>query len=228
MELRMIPGLTQQKNMSLRFAVAAITLLPVALAGQTAPTSGVRPQRLIIRNAMIVDGNGTPAKGPFDITVVDGITRSRSASVAHDPVAKPHAGWTAAKPARGDATTKSRSTATGKIRPPGLINAHAHLQDERAGVPQPIEYELKIWLACGITTIRDVGSTTRKALAWRDSSAKGRLAAPRILPVYPQFGPAHERRSRLALACGRSRRRAPTGSGLSPASIAMSCRRWRM
>src|SRR5438105_5790435 len=77
--------------------------------------------------------------------------------------------------------------ATGKYVLPGLINAHAHLQDERAGVPQPIEYELKIWLACGITTIRDVGSTTTKALAWRDLSAKGLIAAPRIL-VYPQFG----------------------------------------
>ena len=29
---------------------------------------------------------------------------------------------------------------------------------------QPIEYELNIWLACGITTIRDVGSDTRRAL----------------------------------------------------------------
>ena len=27
---------------------------------------------------------------------------------------------------------------------PGLINAHAHTQDERGGIPQPFEYELKI------------------------------------------------------------------------------------
>src|SRR5207247_6399075 len=66
-------------------------------------------------------------------------------------------------------------------------NAHAHRQDERAGTPQPIEYEFKIWLACGITTIRDVGSNTPKALAWRDSSARGLIAAPKIL-IYPQFG----------------------------------------
>jgi len=88
--------------------------------------------------------------------------------------------------ARGDANT-AEIDATGKYVLPGLINAHAHLQDERGGTAQPISYELKIWLANGITTIRDVGSTTTKALAWRDSSAKGTLAAPRIL-VYPQFG----------------------------------------
>ena len=35
--------------------------------------------------------------------------------------------------------------------------------------------------------MRDVGSDTRKALAWRDASAKGTLAAPRIF-IYPQFG----------------------------------------
>ena len=61
------------------------------------------------------------------------------------------------------------------------------MQDERGGIAQPIEYEFKIWLACGITAIRDVGSDTRKALAWRDASNKGTIAAPRIF-VYPQFG----------------------------------------
>src|SRR5437764_3543118 len=166
--------------MSLRFAVAAITLLPVTLAAQTAPTSGVRPQRLIIRNAMIVDGNGTPAKGPFDITVVDNVITQVS---PRDPVAT---GGRGGGRAQSDAGAVEID-ATGRYVLPGLINAHAHLQDERAGVPQPIEYEFKIWLASGITAIRDVGSDTRKALAWRDASNKGTLAAPRMF-IYPQFG----------------------------------------
>ena len=170
-----------RSNMSIRFAPAAL-LLPALLLAQTpaSPTSGVRPQRLIIRNATVVDGNGTPAKGPFDITVVNNvITRV----AARDPVATGGrvAGRTSAEPGTVEID------ATGKYVLPGLINAHAHLQDERAGVAQPIEYEFKIWLACGITTVRDVGSTTSKALAWRDSSARGLIAAPRIL-VYPMFG----------------------------------------
>src|SRR4051812_22169367 len=152
---------------------------PLALSAQ-APTSGVRPQRLLIRNATVVDGNGTPAKGPFDITV-EGNTIT--ALTPRDPVSTGGRGG-----GRGNTDPNTVVIdATGKYVLPGLINAHAHLQDERAGVPQPIEYELKIWLACGITTIRDVGSTTRKALAWRDSSARGLIAAPRML-IYPQFG----------------------------------------
>src|SRR5258708_34048072 len=165
--------------MSLRFAAALVLLFPAVLSSQTAPTSGVRPQRLIIRNAMVVDGNGTPAKGPFDITVVNNVITQVT------PRDRVSAGRVGSRGAIDPGATEI--DATGKYVLPGLINAHAHLQDERAGVPQPIEYEFKIWLACGITTIRDVGRDTRKALAWRDSSARGLIAAPRIL-VYPQFG----------------------------------------
>ena len=176
--------------MSMRLAPAAL-LFPAVLFAQTpaSPTSGVRPQRLIIRNAMVVDGNGTPAKGPFDITVVGNIITQLT---PRDPVSTggQQPAVSAGKGSGGsrDADAFTREIdATGKYVLPGLIDAHAHLQDERAGIAQPIEYEFKIWLACGITTIRDVGSDTRKALAWRDSSARGLVVAPRIL-VYPMFG----------------------------------------
>ncbi|HTG14600.1 MAG TPA: amidohydrolase, partial [Blastocatellia bacterium] len=46
--------------------------------------SGKRYPRLVIRGAMIVDGNGTPASGPKDI-VIEGNTISEI--VALDPVA---------------------------------------------------------------------------------------------------------------------------------------------
>jgi hypothetical protein len=44
-----------------------------------------------------------------------------------------------------------------------------------------------IWLACGVTTVRDVGSDTAKTLALRERSAKGEIPAPRLF-VYPMFG----------------------------------------
>jgi cytosine/adenosine deaminase-related metal-dependent hydrolase len=119
---------------------------------------------------MIVDGNGTPASGPKDI-VIDGNTISEI--VALDPVALKEG--RARRPA-GDVEID----ATGKYVLPGLINAHGHVQDERAGVPQPVEYCLKLWLACGITTVRDVGSDLKKTLALRQKSAGGEVVAPRL------------------------------------------------
>jgi cytosine/adenosine deaminase-related metal-dependent hydrolase len=164
----------------LRLTLASLFLPTVLVAQATTVVHGTRPTRLVVRNATIVDGNGTPARGPFDI-VLDGNTITQL--VPLDPVA---AGRGAGRRATATPGT-AEIDATGKYVLPGLINAHAHLQDDRAGVPQPIEYELKIWLASGITAIRDVGSDSKKALAWREESARGTLAAPRIF-VYPQFG----------------------------------------
>jgi dihydroorotase-like cyclic amidohydrolase len=161
-------------------AFISIAVTRHTAAQTTTVKHGVRPERLIIRNATIVDGNGTPARGPFDI-VLEGGTITQLAAL--DPVALKHG--EGRRPAATPGTAEI--DATGKYVLPGLINAHAHMQDERSGVPQPIQYEFDIWLACGITAIRDVGSDTRKALAWRDASAKGTLVAPRIF-VYPQFG----------------------------------------
>jgi imidazolonepropionase-like amidohydrolase len=139
-------------------------------------TSGRRYPRLIIRNAIIIEGNGTPASGPKDIVIENGrITNI----VPLDPVSVGRG--TATRP-QGDVEID----AAGKYVMPGLINAHAHVQEERGGIPQPLDYELKMWLACGITTVRDVGSDTPKTLRLRQQSAAGEVAAPRIF-VYPMF-----------------------------------------
>ncbi len=141
--------------------------------------SGKRVKRIVIRGAMVVDGSGKPAAGPFDI-VVEGDTITQIAGF--DPVAA-KAGK-ANRPEKGDLEID----ATGKYVLPGLIDIHAHTQDERAGVPQPVEYCTKMWLACGITTVRDV-LATKKTLAWRDQSAANTLASPRIF-AYGVFGSA--------------------------------------
>ena len=157
-------------------ACIALLVLAAAATAQT-PVSGRRVHRLIIHNATVVEGNGTPASGPKDIVVED----NRIADViALDPVAL-------GRGARNQQTADAVIDATGKYVLPGLINAHAHLQEERGGKPQPIEYELDIWLACGITTIRDVGSDMKRAFELRRLSAEGKIAAPRIF-VYPMFG----------------------------------------
>src|SRR6185503_11880864 len=50
----------------------AVLLLAILAGGATAQggpgvRSGVRPGRYVIRNAMVIAGNGTPASGPYDI-----------------------------------------------------------------------------------------------------------------------------------------------------------------
>lgn len=161
--------------MTLRFAI--VCLACAGAAAQPLPSNGKRVHRLLIHNATVIDGNGTPASGPKDIVIEN---NTISDVIALDPVALGRGG-------RGAAQADAVIDATGKYVMPGLINAHAHLQEERGGKPQPIEYELDIWLACGITTIRDVGSDTRRALELRKQSAEGEIAAPRIF-VYPMFG----------------------------------------
>jgi imidazolonepropionase-like amidohydrolase len=145
--------------------------------GETARIeSGKRYPRLAIRNAMVIEGNATPASGPKDILIENGVITS---IVPLDAVAVQRGSARVAAGAEIDASAKYVM--------PGLIDIHAHIQDERGGVPQPLEYELKLWLASGITTVRDVGSKTEQALELRRKSAEGQIAAPHIF-VYPMFG----------------------------------------
>jgi hypothetical protein len=153
---------------SIIFCVFSSTLRAQAQGAQI--TSGKRYSRIVIRNAIVIDGNGTPASGPKDI-VITGDTIAEIVNI--DPVAVKEG--TARRPAKGDVEID----AAGKYVMPGLINLHGHTQDERGGAAQPVEYCMKMWLASGITSVRDVGAS-KKTLAWRERSARGEIASPRL------------------------------------------------
>ncbi len=163
---------TTISNRALALA-ALFSILLSTVGAQTsdpASVSGKRFGRIVIRNAIIIDGNGTPASGPKDIVIVN----DRIAEIVGlDPVAIKEG--TARRPAKGDVEID----AAGKYVMPGLINLHGHTQDERGGKPMPVEYCMKMWLASGITTVRDVGAYS-KTLEWRDLSARNTIASPRI------------------------------------------------
>ena len=70
---------------------------------------------------------------------------------------------------------------------PGFVDLHAHFGGDEQGVPA--EYAAKLWLAHGITTIREPGSGN--GLDWvlrhQKRSARNSIAAPRIV-AYARFG----------------------------------------
>ena len=160
------------------FVVCAIGSAHSAAVAQTSVQHGKRYPRMVIRDAMVIDGMGTPASGPYDIVIEN--NRITQMFPLADAVTTVITGM-GTRP-RGDVQIDAK----GKYVLPGLINAHAHVQDERGGTPQELEYELKLWLASGITSVRDVGSDTRKTIPLRDRINAGEVMGPRLFH-YPFF-----------------------------------------
>lgn len=160
----------------LSFFFALLFLTTVVLFPEEADTRGVengrRYEQLIIRNVTMIDGNSTPAEGPVDIILKGNRIQSiRGANRRDNAYEKePHV-----------------IDGTGLYALPGLINLHAHIHDSRGRDPLPFEYLYNLWLSCGITTVRDVGSNTNKTLQERAKSSEGTVAAPRIF-LYMRAG----------------------------------------
>ncbi len=136
-------------------------------------------ERLIIRDVMVINGEGAPPVGPADLLIEGNrITRIRQLGIATPVPAS------ARIPAReGDRVLEL----AGHYVLPGFVDLHAHFGGSEQGVPA--EYAAKLWLAHGITTIREPGSGN--GLAWvqraQQRSERNEVAAPRIVP-YVFFG----------------------------------------
>lgn len=166
------------RTRTLLLAGALIASSTTLLAQTHGVSHGVRPARLVIRNATIVDGNGTPARGPVDI-YVEGNRIARVVPI--DPVSRRRGG----EDAGADAAVID---ATGKFVLPGLINNHTHMQSNRSGESlDGFDYYMKLQLANGITAVREVGAESNAgSIRLREQSARNEIVAPRIF-VYPQF-----------------------------------------
>ena len=158
--------------------VVVLSLLVSGISAQvnSASFSGKRLKRIVVRNAIIVDGSGKPASGPYDIVIENDLITQ---IVGIDPIAAREG--RERRPASGDLDID----AAGRYVLPGLINIHGHTHDGRGGQPMPVEYCMKLWLACGITTVRDVLASD-KTLKWRTESAAGQIASPRLF-AYASF-----------------------------------------
>jgi len=141
-------------------------------------------QRLILRGVTLIAGHGAPPIGPVDIV----IEKNRIAEIR--VVGNPGVPIKAQRPA-ADKSTKEMDL-EGYFVLPGFIDLHGHLGGEAQGTPA--EYVLKLWLAHGITTVREPGSFN--GLRWtvdhQKRSAKNAITAPRLVP-YVGFGMGREK-----------------------------------
>jgi len=140
--------------------------------------------RLVIRGAVLVDGTGAPAFGPVDVVVEgDRIAEIRPLGAPGTPIRE------ASRPRAGD----HEIDATGMYLLPGFIDSHAHIGNPAhatAGPAASAEYVYKLWLAHGVTTVREVGSGNglRWTMSERDRSDAEEITAPRI-EAYALFPP---------------------------------------
>jgi len=153
-------------------------VLALLVFAAAAHAQGTRYQRLLIKNAFVIDGAGNPTRGPLDIVVegstITAITESQAReNGGSTPAGNPPAG-------KFDRVID----ATGMYVMPGIIDVHAHIQFSRAGMPMPKDYEFKLLLASGITTIRDPGSLEGidTIAAYAKLSADNKITAPTIIP----------------------------------------------
>jgi Amidohydrolase family len=136
--------------------------------------------QLIIRGVTLVNGTGAPPVGPVDIVIEQNrIVQIRSLGnpdATIDPSKRPSL-----------KEGGKEINATGMYALPGLIDMHGHIGGTEQGTPA--EYVFKLWMAHGITTVRD--PSTGNGLDWvldaKKKSAVNSITAPRIF-AYTAFG----------------------------------------
>jgi hypothetical protein len=136
--------------------------------------------QLIIRGVTLINGTGAPPNGPVDIVIENNRIVQISTvgnpgmpiNAQRRPVLKPNG---------------KELNCEGMYVLPGLIDMHGHIGGKEQGTPA--EYVFKLWMAHGITTIRDpsCGNGLDWVLDHKKKSAANTITAPRIY-AYTAFG----------------------------------------
>jgi Imidazolonepropionase and related amidohydrolases len=146
-------------------------------------TKGQKVNRLVLRNAMVVSGRGTPGtnramppEGPIDI-VIEG---NRIVDmVLADPVNAAGAGGGDFRPT-GDRVID----VAGMYVIPGLVEMHAHLPGNKGELgARGYEYAFRLYLGHGVTTVRDAGTGAGLDFMGeqRRLSSLNQIVAPRLV-----------------------------------------------
>jgi hypothetical protein len=136
--------------------------------------------QLIIRGVTLINGTGAPPFGPVDIV----IEKNRIVKIQN--VGSPSLPINAARrPVLKEGGKEINCD--GMYAMPGLIDMHGHIGGKEQGTPA--EYVFKLWMAHGITTIRDpsAGNGLSWVLEHKTKSLENTITAPRIF-AYTAFG----------------------------------------
>ncbi len=135
--------------------------------------------QLIIRGVTLINGDGSPPRGPIDIVVENNTIRAIQV-VGYPGVEIKNSNRPKLKPGGKELD------ASGMYLLPGFIDMHGHIGGIAQGA-EP-EYVFKLWMAHGITTVREPsGRGVDFTLSLKQKSANNQIVAPRIF-AYTGFG----------------------------------------
>ena len=139
--------------------------------------SGEGPfSQLIIRGVMLINGDGSPPRGPVDIVV------ENNKIVNIQVVGYPGVEINEKRRPKLKKGGKELD-ANGMYLLPGFVDMHGHIGGNAQGADP--EYVFKLWMAHGITTVRQPSG--RNAIELKKQSAANKIVAPRIFE-YTGFG----------------------------------------
>ncbi len=169
-----------KKSYSLILLLAATFSLTAQVLKAPEVKEGDGPYtQLIIRGVTLINGTGAPPLGPVDIVV----KQNRIVEIKN--VGNP--GMPINPDRRPKLETGGRELdCSGMYMMPGFIDMHGHIGGSQAPIA---EYVFKLWMAHGITTIRDpsAGNGLDWVLDQKAKSEKNLITAPRI-KAYTAFG----------------------------------------
>jgi hypothetical protein len=141
-------------------------------------------EQLIIRGVTLINGDGSPPRGPIDI-VVENNTIVRIEVVGYPGVKINES--LRPKLKKGG----KELDANGMYLLPGFIDMHAHIGGASQGANP--EYVFKLWMAHGVTTIRQPsGRGVKEVNDLKRKSENNEIIAPRIFG-YTGFGQGAEK-----------------------------------
>ncbi len=150
------------------FSTLLMFALPLFSLAQSNTRSQTQP--LVITHVTIIDATGARPKPDQTIVIVAGRIREIGKS-------------SAVRVPRGAQVLD----ATGKFLIPGLWDMHVHLAGVSANPAWSKEVVLPLYVANGVTGVRDMGSDLKLIQQWRKEIADGLLAGPRIVTPGPML-----------------------------------------